>query len=58
MILCCAIFSYPSVSDSKGEFLVEFFTSERPHYLRKLLDRLFMLTEGISMVANGKFKVS
>ena len=50
MILCCGIFSYPSVSDSKGEFLVEFSTPERPHYVRKLLDRLSMLTEGISMV--------
>jgi len=58
MILCCAIFSYSSVSDIKGEFLVEFFTPERPHYVRKLLDRPSMLTEGISMVNSRLVNVS
>ena len=50
MILCCAIFSYLSDSDIEGEFLVEFFTPERPRYVKNLLDRLSKLTEGILMV--------
>ena len=50
MILCCAIFSYPSDSDIEGEFLIEIFTPVRPRYDKNLLDRLSQLTEGILMV--------
>ena len=58
MILCCAIFSYPSDSDIEGEFLVEFVTPECPHYVKNLLDRLSKLTAGIIMVNSSLVNVS
>ena len=57
MILCCAIFSYPSDSDIEGEFLVEFVTPEHPCYIKNLLDRLSKLTEGILMVNSSLVNV-
>ena len=58
MILCCAIFSYPSDSDIEGEFLIEIFTPVRSRYDKNLLDRLSQLTEGILMVNSSLVNIS
>ena len=58
MILCCAIFSYPSDSDIEGEFLIEIFTPVRPRYDKNLLDRLSQLTEDILMVNSSLVNIS